>query len=96
MYYTINENNEISVFQDEQTEPFLIQPYYPNGDLFDSKDEAEQWAEFFIESFTENGLLPPEGKGLDRKPKPPVQPIKEGKIYVWNDETLTWIEKDAD
>jgi hypothetical protein len=95
MFFTIDENNQISVFQNEETKPFLLQPYYPNGDSFDSKEEAETWAELFIESFTEGNLLAPEGKGLDQKPKPPVQPVKDGKVYIWNDETLSWSERNA-
>lgn len=45
MYYKINpENFSIEIYDGINPEPFQYQPDYPNGDSFDSYEEAEEWA----------------------------------------------------
>jgi hypothetical protein len=69
--YTINENNTIEVFGEGETVPFLSQPNYPNGDSFDTREEAETWAQLFIEALVnEEAPYAPIGKGIPGEPKP--------------------------
>lgn len=71
IYYEINDNNAVSIYDGINPEPFWFQPHYPNGDSFDSKEEAETWAELAIASQTdESAPFPPNGKGLEGLPKP--------------------------
>lgn len=69
--YTINEDNTVEVFGEGETVPFLRQPHYPNGDAFDTREEAETWAQLFIEALVnEEAPYAPIGKGMEGEPKP--------------------------
>lgn len=69
--YTISEDNTIEVFGEGETIPFLRQPNYPNGDAFDTREEAETWAQLFIEALVnEAAPYAPIGKGIPGEPKP--------------------------
>lgn len=69
--YTINEENTIEVFGEGQDVPFLRQPNYPNGDSFDTREEAETWAQLFIEALiNDEAPYAPIGKGMEGEPKP--------------------------
>lgn len=46
--YEIKENNVVEVFSEGSDVPFLRQPTYPNGDSFDSFEEAEGWANMLL------------------------------------------------
>jgi hypothetical protein len=60
----------VFVYLDDELEPTVKQPHYPNGTLFESDDEARLWGEQYIEFATdEQALLPQDGPGLDRKPQ---------------------------
>lgn len=68
--YTVNDANIIEVFIEAQGSPILRQPHYPNGDAFETKAEAEEWAELFIASMVDdNAPFAPSGKGLTGEPK---------------------------
>lgn len=69
--YTISEENTIEVFGEGQDVPFLRQPNYPNGDSFDTREEAETWAQLFIEALVnDEAPYAPIGKGMEGEPKP--------------------------
>jgi len=68
--YTVDNNNAVRVFKDEDDVPFWFQPDYPNGDKFDTKEEAEAWAVLAVESMQEDKPYAPNGKGLESEPKP--------------------------
>jgi hypothetical protein len=69
--YTISEDNTIEVFGEGETVPFLRQPSYPNGDSFDTYEEAEAWVQLFLEALLdEDAPFAPIGKGLTGRPKP--------------------------
>lgn len=69
--YTINENNTIEIFGEGQEIPFLRQPNYPNGDAFDTREEAETWAQLYIEALVnEEAPFAPIGKDIPGEPKP--------------------------
>lgn len=69
--YTVNDANTVEVFVEGQEAPMLRQPYYPNHDAFDTKAEAEEWAQLFIASMEdENAPFAPVGKGILGQPKP--------------------------
>lgn len=69
--YTIDENKTIEVFGEGEEVPFLRQPNYPNGDAFDTREEAETWAQLFIEALVnEEAPYAPVGKGMEGEPKP--------------------------
>ena len=74
--YTVNDANTVEVFVEGHEPPMLRQPHYPNGDAFDTKAEAEEWAQLFIASMTdEDAPFAPVGKGLDGEPKPTKEQI---------------------
>lgn len=76
--FTVNDANTIEVFVEGQEPPMLRQPHYPNGDAFDTKSEAEEWAELFIASMVdEDAPFAPIGKGLAGEPKPTKEQILE-------------------
>lgn len=72
MHYLIGENNSVSIYANENdVKPFWYQPTYPNGDTFDSAEEASQWAELAIQAQTdESAPYPPNGKGIAGEAKP--------------------------
>lgn len=80
MYFKINDKFEISIFDDGNSVPFWFQPDYPNGDSFDSLEEATTWAQLAIASYGENEPYPPNGKGLPCEPKIKVTRNNEGVI----------------
>jgi hypothetical protein len=56
--YEIDEQNTVRIWDievvNENNEPFLLQPYYPNSIPWESKEAAENWAINYI-----NELLNP-------------------------------------
>lgn len=53
MIYTISENNEVKIFINEGDEnPLIFQPGYPNGTLFESEQDAKDWAELYIKWYS--------------------------------------------
>jgi hypothetical protein len=81
MNYTIDPDTfAIKVFDGINPEPFMYQPDYPNGDKFDSIEEATAWAEDAIKSQDPSyGFYPPVGKGLTGEPKPNLAAIQAAK-----------------
>lgn len=90
MIYEISEQNEISFFESADSDfRAFFQPKYPNGDLFDSVQEATEWAEAFLAyRSSETAPQPPAGKGLE--PAPRVSSDEDGNPVVWNEETQNW------
>ena len=74
MHYEIDSQTyAISFYNPPQVEPYQWQPNYPNGDSFDSLEEAKAWAEASIAAHSPQVLqYAPQGKGLEgeRKPDP--------------------------
>lgn len=76
--YTVNDANTVEVFVEGQEAPMLRQPHYPNQDAFDTKAEAEQWAQLFIASMEDEAApFAPIGKGIAGEPKPTKEEILE-------------------
>lgn len=74
--YTVDEDNTIEVFVEGQEPPMLRQPWYPNQDAFDTKEEAETWAQLFIDSLVDEAApYAPIGKGIPGEPKPTKEEI---------------------
>jgi hypothetical protein len=81
--YTVNDLNTVEVFIEGQEAPMLRQPHYPNKDAFDTRTEAEQWAQLFIASLENRGnALAPDGKGL------------AGKVQLTEEQILEKINQD--
>jgi hypothetical protein len=61
----------IKIYEDGSDTPFQFQPDYPNGDPFDSVEEATTWAEASIAAHSDECLVyAPNGKGLAGEAKP--------------------------
>lgn len=90
MRYEIdNETFAIRIFEDGKDIPFQYQPDYPNGDPFDSYEEAESWAIAAVAAHDpEVQILPPDGKGLQPKNKLPNRYL-ELKQKMSSGESLT-------
>jgi hypothetical protein len=76
--YIVNDANTVEVFVEGQEAPMLRQPHYPNQDSFDTKAEAEEWAELFIASLeSRENPFAPIGKGILGEPQPTDAQILE-------------------
>lgn len=81
IYYEIDDNNAVKIYDGVNPEPFWLQPHYPNGDSFDSKAEAETWAELAVASqIDETAPFPPNGKGLVGEPRPTKEDITKFRL----------------
>lgn len=94
MKYEIDEQNAVHMWDDINPEPFLYQPHYPNGDSFDTKEEAEIWAKYKLDELTiEEAPEAPIGKNLLPTPKPTKEEIFEFRIKSMFDMTLEEFRK---
>jgi len=76
--YIVNDANTVEVFAEGQEAPMLRQPHYPNQDTFDTKAEAEEWAQLYITSVTDEAApFAPIGKGIAGEPKPTKAEVLE-------------------
>ena len=90
MYYEIDENNAVRIYDGINPEPFWYQPHYPNEDSFDSKEEATVWAELALASQTdETAPFPPNGKGLEGLPRPTKEEIARTRIESMGIDLIT-------
>jgi hypothetical protein len=81
MRYEIEDNNTVKIYDDINSEPFWLQPTYPNGDTFDSNEEASTWAELAIASqLDDSAPFPPNGKGQTGVPKPTAEEIRQARL----------------
>lgn len=81
--YTVDQGKVINIFVEGQDAPAILQSTYPNGDEFLSIEEAENWAQQFIESQTvESAPFPPSGRGQDPHPKPTPEQIAEWQANI--------------
>ena len=82
MKYEIDtETFAVSIYDGVNPEPFWFQPDYPNGDAFDSFEEAEAWAKLAVKSHDpEYGFFAPTGKGLAGEAKPTEAQLIEAKL----------------
>lgn len=72
MKYEIDpETFAINFYDGVNPEPYQFQPDYPNGDKFDSVEEAKAWAEASIAAYADScKVYAPNGKGLKGEAKP--------------------------
>jgi|688.fasta_scaffold1599576_1 hypothetical protein len=79
MRYEVNQYTfEVKLYQDNDDIPFGIQPHYPNGDTFDTFEEAEIWAQLAIEGVTNpNAPYAPIGKNVPGDSKATAEEILE-------------------
>jgi hypothetical protein len=82
MRYTVDEKNEVRIYDDGAEFPFWYQPDYPNGDKFDSFEEAETWAKLAVASYQENEPFAPDGKGMPGRAKPTAEEIANYKANL--------------
>jgi hypothetical protein len=84
MRYTVDETTfAINIYADGEDVPFLFQPNYPNGDTFDSVEEATAWAEASIAAHSaEVKVNAPNGKGLAGEPKIDLQAIAQARAEL--------------
>lgn len=78
--YTILQEHPytIEVFYNGSDVAGLRQPFWPNGEDWESAEEAEQWAVQFIESLEDpDAPYAPAGRGEPRLPKPEPEPVLE-------------------
>ena len=90
MRYEVNPDTyAINIYNDEDSVPFHYQPDYPNGDKFDSVEEASQWAQLSIDAHLDSCLVyAPNGKGLqgEAKPDPKAREKVLAKLGITEDE----------
>jgi len=88
-YEVDSENFAINIYNDGDDIPFHFQPDYPNGDKFDSVEEASQWAEMSIDAHLPECLIhAPNGKGLagEAKPDPKARENLLAKLGITEEE----------
>lgn len=90
MRYTVDSDTfAINIYNDNEDVPFQYQPDYPNGDKFDSMEEATAWAEASIAAHDPNVLVyAPNGKGLagEAKEDPSIKANLIAKLGLTEDE----------
>lgn len=69
--YQVNpESFLVEIFSDETGDvPFISQPQWPNGDSWESAEEADAWAQEFIAFSTRESNIPPRSF-RDDQPEP--------------------------
>lgn len=84
MHYEIdNETFAVNIYDGINPEPFWYQPDYPNGDKFDTYEEAEEWAKLAMKSQDpEYPFFAPNGKGIQGEPKPTKEQVAEAKLQA--------------
>lgn len=80
--YQVNPDTYAITFWDGiNAEPYQFQPDYPNGDPFDSVEEASAWAELSIAAHSPEVMeYAPNGKGLAPEIKP--DPLAKQKLLA--------------
>lgn len=64
-YVIDQESFAISIFENQDEDPIIYQPAYPNGQTFDSPEESESWANSFIDFRSgASDLMPKIGKDM--------------------------------
>lgn len=51
----ITENLEVLIYNNDDEQPFIYQPYLPDQTPFKDEAEAQAWADEFVLGFSENG-----------------------------------------
>ena len=71
------ETHAVRVFADGAETPFLYQPHYPDGVVWESAEEATAWAELYVAS-VEDPLAPyaPTSRGAEGLAKPTPEEIQ--------------------
>jgi hypothetical protein len=84
MRYTVDETSfAIHIYNDGDDVPFQFQPDYPNGDKFDSVEEASAWAEASIAAHSADVKVnAPNGKGLAGEPKLDLEAIAQARAEL--------------
>ena len=85
--YEIDDNDNFAIRlwdldnPNENNEPFMYQPHFPNGDVWESHDEAESWAQAKVLEMTdESAPFAPAGRGWEPQPKPTPEEIRVMKL----------------
>lgn len=95
--YTVEQQEPytIEVFYDGADIPGLRQPFWPNGQPWESAKEAEEWAIQFLQSIEdETAPYAPNGRGEPRipKPEPEIEQILESEPIIELDLTTDTTE----
>lgn len=70
IYYEIDENNVIRVYNDEQDPPLVLeQPWWQNGELFKDYADAESWAKVFVDNLSGANVEDIPGMSRDAHPR---------------------------
>lgn len=82
--YEVDENNVVRIWSLRkplpENAPLIKQPTWPNGEFWESKDQAASWAEAFIECREDEDGAYRVGNGPDEGLKvivPPKEPVDE-------------------
>ena len=51
----ITEKLEVLIYNNDEEQPFIYQPYHPDQTPFKDEAEAQAWADETVASFTANG-----------------------------------------
>lgn len=79
--YAIAKDKTVEIFNDNSTEPIIYQPYFPNGEVFESDEEALAWANEYIESVVNpDALFARHGRNEERKVKPTKEELQKLRI----------------
>lgn len=72
--YKVNDETFlVEIFSPIQEEPFIYQPDWPNGDPFESVEDATEWAEEFVAYFNKETNIPPRNF-KEHEPEPVIFP----------------------
>lgn len=89
MRYEVTPEDVLEIYEDGADVPFVRQPNYPNGEPWESKTAAEEWAQIFIDGATGvSNLVPPNGPG--EEPVEMTIPDSPHVGWTWDTASRTW------
>jgi hypothetical protein len=85
--YSIDSDNAVRVFANDDEIPFLYQPTFPNGDHWINAEEAENWALLYISSIEDYSMpFAPNGRGQDPIPQLSPEELEIDALQYTNNE----------
>lgn len=78
--YEIDQDGAVNIYFDGSDVPTLYQPHWPNGDEWETAEDASEWAELYIASMIDP-IAPyaPNFKGEAPRPKPTEEELAQMK-----------------
>lgn len=82
--YTYTIEDKVITFSDLSGKIVLIQKSYPNGDAFDTDQEADDWAQSYMAAISRTSAFGPKmGKEIDPIALPTLEELEDRKAQLY-------------